>query len=215
MRESTTKRPYHSPQRQEQARQTRRQILEAARRLFAERGYAATTLPGIAREAGVSAPTVTAIFGTKRGLLEALIHLIVRGDEEAAPLTARPWWQEMVEEPDPRRQLQLYAAATRRIQARSADLFAIMQGAAAADPEIAALLRQTHEGRYRDVRAISESLAEKGALPPGMTIEEATDLHWTLCSAQVFRLLVVERGWPPDRYERWLASALIHDLLEE
>ncbi|MBV9282547.1 MAG: helix-turn-helix transcriptional regulator, partial [Chloroflexi bacterium] len=109
------KRPYHSPRRQEQARRTRRQILEAARRLFAARGYAATTLPAIAREAGVSAPTVTAVFGTKSALLEALIQLVVRGDTDEAPVVERSWWRAMLEEPDPERQLRRQAAITRQI----------------------------------------------------------------------------------------------------
>ena len=215
MSEVRTKRAYHSPQRREQARQTRRKILEAARRLFGAQGYTATTLPAIASEAGVSAPTVTAVFGTKGAMLEALTNLIVRGDDDAAPLTMRSWWQEMLEEPEPHRQLQLYASVTRRVQARSADLAQIMEGAASASPEVAALLRQLHEGRWRDVRPISESLAQKGALRPGMTVDEATAIHWTLCSSQVFRMLVVERGWSPDHYEEWLASALVRELLAE
>lgn len=207
------KRRYHSPQRQEQAELTRRKLLEAARRLFAAHGYAATTLPAIAREAGVSAPTVTAVFGTKIALLEALIKLVVRGDVASAPLAERPWWQEMLAEPDPRRQLRLHATNTRQIHERSADVFEIVRGAATADPEIAALLRQRGARRLQDTRAMAESLARKQALGPGLTIEQATDLLWALSAPELYRLLVAERGWSPERYEQWLAAALIYSLL--
>lgn len=215
MTDRSSKRRYHSPQRQEQAQLTRRKIIEAARRLFASRGYPATTLAAIAAEAGVSMPTVTAVFGTKPALLEALIALVVRGDESSIPVAEQDWWQEMLAEPDPQLQLRLYAAIARRIQERSSDVFQIMQSAATADPDIAARLQQLHAGRLQDTRMVSESLARKGALAPGMTPDEATDLLWALCSAQMFRLLVVERGWPPDRYQAWLTSSLIQSVLDQ
>ncbi len=208
-----SKRRYHSPRRQEQAQITRRKILEAARRLFTGHGYAATTLPAIAREAGVSAPTITATFGTKAALLDALIDLVVRGDAESGPLVERPWWREMLAEPDPRRQLRLHAANTRRIQEASADVAEITRGAATADPEIAAMLKQRHAGRFKDTQLLAESLGEKHALAPGMTVARAGDLIWALSGAELYRMLVVERGWSPDEYEAWLASALADALL--
>jgi len=192
---------------------TRNQIVEAARRLFATRGYAATTLPAIAREAGVSAPTVTAVFGTKAALLEALINLGVRGDAAPAPLVERPWWREMLEEADPRRQLRLHAANVRRIQEGSDDIAEIVRGAATADPEIAAVLKQRHRQRFEDTQLVAQSLGRKRALAPGVTVAKAGDLVWALSGAEVYRMLVVERGWSPDEYEEWLASALADSLL--
>ncbi len=214
MDEPKVRRRYHSLQRQTQAQLTRRAILEAARRLFGAHGYAATTLPAIAGEAGVSAPTVTAIFGTKARLLDALIKLAVRGDTTSSPLADRPWWQEMLAEPDPKEQLRLHATTTRQVHERSADVAEIVRGAATADPEIASLLRQRGALRLRDMRTVVESLAGKHALVPGMTIDQAMDLLWALTAADLYRLLVVERGWPPSQYERWLASSLIQSLLE-
>lgn len=187
--------------------------MEAARRLFATRGYAATTLPAIAREAGVSAPTVTAVFGTKAALLEALINLGVRGDAAPAPLVERPWWREMLEEADPRRQLRLHAANVRRIQEGSADIAEIVRGAATADPEIAAVLKQRHRQRFEDTQLVAQSLGRKRALAPGVTVAKAGDLVWALSGAEVYRMLVVERGWSPDEYEEWLAAALADSLL--
>jgi AcrR family transcriptional regulator len=212
--ETTSKRRYHSPQRQLQAELTRRKLLDAARRLFAVNGYAATTLPAIAREAGVSAPTITAIFGTKAALLTALVRLVVGGDEEPVPLIERPWWQAMLAEPDARRQLAVFAAHGRQIHERSADVAAIMQGAATADPEIAGMRRQLADGRLRDVRTVAASLAKKGALAREVSVEQAADIIWALGSHDLYRMFVIERGWTPQQYERWLASSLIQGVLD-
>jgi len=215
MDETVQKRRYHSPQRQQQAELTRRKLLDAARRLFATQGYAATTLPAIAREAGVSPPTVTAVFGTKARLLSGLINLVVRGDSESPPLAQRPWWQAMLAEPDPRRQLILHATNVRQIHERSADVAEIVRGAATADPEIAAMLHHLADGRLTDARMVAHSLAEKHALAPEMTVERAADLLWALCSHDLYRMLVVEQHWPSQDYERWLAGSLIHSLLNQ
>jgi AcrR family transcriptional regulator len=213
--EAPAKRRYHSPQRQLQAEWTRHKLLEAARRLFAVNGYAATPLPAIAREAGVSAPTITAIFGTKVGLLTALVQLVVGGDEEPVPLVERPWWQAMLAEPDARRLLAVFAAHGRQIHERSADVAEIMQGAATADPEIAAMLRQLAEGRFRDAKTVATALAEKGALASEVTVEQAADIIWALGSHDLYRMFVIDRGWLSQQYEQWLAASLIHDLLEK
>jgi AcrR family transcriptional regulator len=188
-------------------------LLDAAHRLFTERGYAATTLPAIAAEAGVSTPTVTAVFRTKPALLQALIQSTVRGDAAPQPLALRPPWQEMLDELDPARQLAMYAAITRRIHEQTTDIFEIVRGAATADLEIANLRRELGIRRLSDVRTVAESLDKKDALCEGMQRDEATDLLWALGSAEMFRMLVVDRSWPPDRYERWLSSTLRESIM--
>ena len=213
MGEPLHKRQYHSPQRQQQAQFTRRNLLEAARRLFAVQGYAATTLPAIAREANVSPPTVTAVFGTKAGLLTDLINLVVRGDAENPPLAERQWWQAMLSESDPRRQLALHATNVRHIHERSADVAEIVRGAATADPEIASVLVHLASARLADARMVARSLDEKRALAAGVTVEQAADLLWALCSHDLYRMLVIEQHWPPEDYEQWLATSLMHSLL--
>jgi TetR/AcrR family transcriptional regulator of autoinduction and epiphytic fitness len=215
MDETRPKRRYHSPQRLLQAEDTRRKVLDAARRLFAAQGYAATTLPHIAREAGVSQPTITAVFGTKAQLLSQMIQLAVRGDAESPLLTERPWWQAMLSEPDPRRQLALHASNVRRIHERSADVAEIVRGAATADPEIATMLRELAEGRLRDAQMVAQSLDEKQALADTVGREWAADLLWSLCSHDLYRMLVVERHWSSEQYEHWLALSLIHSLLDQ
>ena len=213
MDETLQKRRYHSPQRQQQAQLTRRKLLDAARRLFSAQGYAATTLPAIAREAEVSPPTVTAVFGTKARLLNDLVSLMVRGDAEPSPLAERPWWQAMLAEPDPRQQLTLHATNVRHIHERSADVAEIVRGAASADPEIASMLHQLAVGRLTDARMVAQSLDEKHALASDVSVDRAADLLWALCSHDLYRMLVVEQHWPPEDYEHWLALSLIHSVL--
>ncbi|MBF6612940.1 MAG: TetR/AcrR family transcriptional regulator [Chloroflexi bacterium] len=213
MNESTNKRTYQSPRREEQARETRERILAAAQRLFGSDGYVATTLPTLAREAGVSPATITAIFGTKLALLNALVRATVRGDSGPEPLDRRPWWRNMLSEPDPARQLALFAAINRRIHERTTDIADIVRGAASAEPELAALRQALGESRLQDNREVAVSLAGKGALAPGVTVEYARDLLWTLGSSEVYRMLVHERGWSPEQYEQWLVSSLADSLL--
>src|SRR5258708_25498893 len=182
-------RPYNSLRRREQAEATRQKIIEAAHRLFVAHGYTATTLPVIAREAGVSMPTVTAVFGTKYALLNALIKTTVRGDAAPAPLTDSSWWQEMLREPNPVQQLTLYGANVRNIHERTTDIFEIVRGAATADVELATFQRNLTESRLADVHMVAQSLAAKGVLRQSLTVERATDILWALGSADLYRML--------------------------
>jgi AcrR family transcriptional regulator len=134
-----SRRPYHSPRRQEQARQTRRAILEAARPLFIQRGYSGTSMGDIAQAAGVSLKTLEAIFGTKAKLLSALRDVSIAGDDEAVTLAERAHFREMLEEPGPQRQLALFAQISCRIKHRTAALNEVIRRAAQADGEIGEL----------------------------------------------------------------------------
>jgi AcrR family transcriptional regulator len=206
-------RKYASPRRQEQARETRRRLLDAAYRLFAEKGYAGTSIPAIAQEAGVAVPTVYWAFASKRALLLELISSRTVGDEEQTPLAARSWWQEMLDEPDPVHQLELLAAISRQAHERAAGAFEILRGAAASDPEIAALYREGGRRRYEDNQLVAHSLAARGALRPGITGEQATDALWAMSASDWYRMLVVERGWTAEQYEAWYVASLSGFLL--
>ena len=98
-------RRYNSPLRREQAAATRRQILMAAQELFERDGYAATSMAAIASAAGVSLKTVYLVFETKSGVLRALWHLLLRGERDDVPVGEQPWFREVLDEPDPRRQI--------------------------------------------------------------------------------------------------------------
>src|SRR6059036_3430611 len=134
-----SKRSYDSPLRREQAAATRREILEAAQRLFEERGYASTSMAASAGEAGVALKTVYVAFATKSGLLRALWHLLLRGDEADVPVQDRRWYLDVIEEPDPARQLRLTARNSRAVKERAAALMGVIRSAATVDPDIDAL----------------------------------------------------------------------------
>jgi AcrR family transcriptional regulator len=139
MAERVKTRPYNSPRRREQAEATRRAILEAAQRLFEQQGYAVTTMAAIAAEAGVALKTVYVAFETKSGLLRALWHLLLRGDEDEAPVRERRWYREVLDEPDPERQLRMNAHNSRAVKTRAGALLGVIRSAAPSDPDIAAL----------------------------------------------------------------------------
>ena len=208
-----SRRSYHSPRRQEQARLTRRAILDAALPLFVERGYAGTSLTDIAQAAGVALKTVQAIFGTKAKLLSALWDVTVVGDDAAIPVAERAWFREMMEEPDARRQLELGARIATRMKHRVGALTEVIRRAVPADPEIGELWQRFQDQFLENQTMMAESLAAKRALREGLEVAEAAEMLWTLNHPSVYYLLVHERGWSEERYERWLADAFVHQLL--
>jgi AcrR family transcriptional regulator len=209
-----TKRPYDSPRRREQAAATRRDILEAAQRLFEDRGYAATTMEAIAAEAGVALKTVYVAFETKSGLLRALWHLLLRGDEDDAPVGERSWYRAVVEEPEPEQQLRLNARNSRVVKQRIGALLDVIRNAAPTDPDIGALWGRIQSDFYDNQRPIVEALHSKGALRAGLDVTRATDILWSLIHPDVWHLLVGERGWTPEEYERWFADTSCSQLLK-
>lgn len=208
-----SRRPYHSPRRQDQARQTRLAILEAARPLFVERGYAGTSMGDIAQAAGVSIKTVEAVFGTKARLLTALRDVTIAGDDEAVPVAERAWFKEMLDEPDPRRQLELHVQNTMRIKQRTAALNEVIRRAAQPDPEIGELWQVFQRQFMQDQRRVAESLAAKGALRDDVDVNAAAEIIRLLNHPSVYYLAVLDCGWPDERFERWLTDAFIRQLL--
>lgn len=206
-------RRYESPRRREQAAATRAAILGAAQRLFERKGYAATTMAAVAAEAGVALKTVYVAFEGKGNLLRELWHLLLRGDQEAAPMGERGWYREMLAEPDPERRIRLMARTSRAVKERAAPLMEVIRGAAASDPEIAALWKRIGTEFHGIQRPLVDGLAAQGALRPGLDAERGCDVLWTLNHPAVWQLLVVERGWSPERYEEWLGDAAASELL--
>lgn len=206
------RRRYESPRRREQAAATRQAILEAAELLFARRGYVGTSVAEIAREAGVSLKTVYAVFGTKAEVLRGLWNLRMRGDEDPVPMAKRPWYREIVDEPDPLRRLTLVARNSRIVRERTAHVTEIVRQAAPADEQIAALWGRFQREFYElGVRGIVETLERDGVLAVDLTT--AADIGWTLSHPDLYQLLVRERGWSAEAYERWLAETLCTQLI--
>jgi AcrR family transcriptional regulator len=207
------KRPYYSPRRREQAAATRRDILEAAQRLFERQGYVATTMAAIAAEAGVALKTVYTAFETKGGVLRALWHLLLRGDEADVPVMERAWYRETLEEPDPERQLRLNARNARAVKSRIGAVLDVIRHAAPLEPELDALWERIQSDFYDNQRAIVASLDGRGALRPGLDVAGATDILWTLNHPDVWQLLVGRRQWTPEQWEQWFGDTACAQLL--
>lgn len=213
MAEDRKRRRYDSTRRQAQARETRHQILAAARDLFITRGFTGTTIEAIAQEAGVAVETVYAGFGSKRALLARLVDRAVGGDDEPTQILERPGPQQVRSETDQRSQLHMFARDMADIMERVGPLFGVMRAAATTEPEIAALLERLLSARRENLGVFVQWLAHNGPLRPMLTEGEATDTVWTLTSAEVHHLLTVDRGWSKERYIQWLGDTLVVVLL--
>jgi AcrR family transcriptional regulator len=207
------KRRYDSPRRRAQAAATRRDILDAAQRLLEQRGYPATTMEAIAAEAGVALKTVYLGFETKSGLLRALWNHLLRGGRDEVPVAQQQWYREIVEEPDPERQLRLDVRNSRVVKLRIAAVLEVIRSAAPIDADIAMLWQRIQTEFHANQRVVVESLADKNALSPGLDVERATDILWTINHPNLWQLLVDERGWTPERYEQWCADLACSQLL--
>ena len=193
-------RSYDSPLRREQAARTREHILGSAKELFERDGYAATTMAAIASAAGVSLKTVYLAFETKSGLLRALWHLLLRGEQDTVPVGEQPWYREVLDEPDPERQLRLNARNSLIVKRRAGAILDVIRDAASSDPEIAALWARIQTEFHENQRAIVQSIADKGALAAGLDVASASDILWALNHPTLYSLLARERGWPDERY---------------
>jgi AcrR family transcriptional regulator len=206
-------RKYASRLRQDQARLTRLRIVESAERLFAERGYATTTIEAVAAEAGVAVDTVYAAFNNKRGILFALLSLRVGGDDQPVAILDRPGPQATRAEPDQRRQLAMFATDIARVIERFRPVDDIIRSASAVDPEVAATRAANQEDRFRNMRTFVGWLEAHGPLRDGVTTDDAAAILWTLTSPDVQRLFRDLRGWSSERYARWIEDTAVSTLL--
>jgi AcrR family transcriptional regulator len=201
------RRAYDSLRRTEQAQRTKAEIAAAARRCFIAKGWTATTVREVAREAGVAVPTVYAAYGSKTGLALALA--------DAADLAADPA-VELAEleaaEGDPRRHLAAMAAYDRRLFERAGDLITMLRDAGRAEPELVDLYR---DGRRRAdaFRVDVFSSWPEGTLRSD--VDTSIDVYATLCSIDVYNTLAQERSWSPDRIESWWTEMLTRELLAD
>lgn len=206
-------RPYRSAHRAGQAEQTRTAILGAADALFRDKGWTATTIALIARQAGVSAETVYSGFGNKRTILQTLVIAAVRRDAPEVPLARQAGPLAVLAEPDPASLLGHFARDIADVLSRVAPLMAVVRSGAAAEPELASLYRELHEGRRRNLLGVAEALARTGALRPHLTAAGAADTIWRLASPELFTLMQDVEGASPEAFGTWLEDTLVHALL--
>lgn len=206
------KRSYVSPYRAELAAQTRARVLVAAIGLFSANGYAATSIEDIAAAAGVSRPTVFAAVGSKRELIKQARDVALAGDDQPVPMPQRPWVLALRGEADLAAAVGIYARAMREIYQRAARLELALGAAAEADPELNELADTARRQRLFGCQLVANVLADKHPLRPGVNRARAGDLLFATASPEVYRLLVLHRGWSADRYQKWLAQTLLEQL---
>jgi len=193
--------------RKERAQATRRRMVEAAYPLFSEQGWG-VPLTAIAAEAGVAVQTIYFTFHTKVELLQAALQLAVLGDELPLAPHQRPWFHAMVEEPDARKAIAMVVENTLPIFGRVAPLSGIFRSG---EPEVAAMWAHSEKLRVDGYRILMEAVARKGPLK--VSLDEAVETVFVLMSPDLYWKAVSDRGWPPERWRRWLTDLLVDALL--
>jgi AcrR family transcriptional regulator len=207
-------RPEVGVARQARTRRTRTAVVEAARTLFQERGYAATTIEAISDASDTPQATVYRLFSSKLGILKAVLDVSIVGDDQAVAMLERPRVHALLADKDPKNQLTGFAALLRELMARTAPVHRILADAARSDEDAASLLSEMARQRHEGQRRIARSLARGGALKPGLRERDAADVIHALASPEVYGLLVFDRGWSAERYEKWLRAILVDELLK-
>jgi AcrR family transcriptional regulator len=195
--------------RERRARLTRDEILHAARRLFAERGYARTSVRDIARSAGVSAQTVYDSVGSKQALVARLNDLI---DTEAGIAAIA---RAAAESDDPREVAATNARVTRSILEHSGDIVHALVTGAAAEPALATALEEGRRRHLEGARMVAGLLQRHDALRPGVAPDEAVETLAALADVRVALVLKESYGWSLDRIESWIANSSRKLLLRE
>ena len=209
----TGKRGYVSAARTQQARQTRRRVIDAATRLFVAQGYASTTMRVIAAEAGVSIPTVELIFGTKAQLLHVVLDVAIAGDDEPIPVLSRAWAQDAQLTDDVVEFLSAVAEVLQEAQVRSAGVMLAAYEAAASDPDIYVLVTDRELQRERTAGWIVDGVLGRASLRDGLDRAAAVDTVWMLMDPVVFSRFTRRRGWSADRYGAWFADSVAELLV--
>jgi AcrR family transcriptional regulator len=197
---------------EQQRRESRRRVVAAASRRFLDAGYAATSIADVARSAGVAVQTVYSAVGGKADLLIEVVNRAVAGDDQDVMFLDREWMRRLRAEPDPRRQVRIFADEMTAIGARVVPLFLMMRAAAAGDSEVAAAWQRSVSLRRDTARAVVSALR---GLRPDHSHEHDVDLVWAIASPEVYDLLVLQRGWTAAECAAWAADAITAALLHD
>jgi AcrR family transcriptional regulator len=201
------KRKYNSLNRRKKSEQTREAIAEAAKELFASRGFESVTIDEIAGKAGRPLPTVYALFKSKKGILMEVMERALFGQEYTALVRQTKAVTQPIE------RLRGVAKIARNVYDSERAEMSLLRGAVLAGPEFAELEREREQRRFERQEANIKRLAAGKALRAGISVAMARDILWALTGREPYRLLVVEKKWSSDRYEKWLGDLLIGALL--
>jgi AcrR family transcriptional regulator len=202
------KRRYDNSRRLAQVRASRVRVIDAAKRLFIELGYPATTLESVAEAADVSLPTLYRLFGSKRALLAAVLDTSFGGDDEPVAFGDRPAVRAARSEPDPVRMVEAFGRILGELMERTSAILYILDTAAQVDPEAHELRAEIRSQRYTGQSRIVAALVERRALHPDLDPSRAADMVYAFMSPDVHRILTIERGWTAEDYESWAVRCL-------
>ena len=210
------RRRYDSPRRRAQAADTRNLIIDAARHLFEEHGYAGTTLAAIAAHAGVAVETIYRGFEGKAGLLEDVIRAAVAGGagRSQVPVTERPAIRAVVDEPDARKKIALHSATQPGIHARSGPLLRALREAAATDENLEHVYGRLEGQRLDGMDRYARDLIATGQTRKDLSQDDIRDILWTMTSIDVHDRLVLQRRWTQGEYADWLTDAISRLVLQ-
>ncbi|MGZ3274825.1 MAG: TetR/AcrR family transcriptional regulator [Caulobacteraceae bacterium] len=212
---SATKRSYSAPAREQKAAATRAAVLGAARALFTEKGFAATSIADIAARAGVNPDTIYAAVGRKPQLVRELIETAISGADHAVPVEERDYVAAIRACADARGKIAVYARAAAAIQQRLAPVFKSLMEAASTAPDCAALWSEISERRARNMRLFAQDLRSTGQLRADLDDDAVADIVWSMNGPEYFIQMVDQRGWPADRFAAWLEDAWTRLLLDD
>ena len=203
------KRTYNIQTRSAQAAQTKKRILDAAKKLFKIEGFEGTTIEELAHEAQVSAPTIYALFQSKRGILRVIM------DEAFSPNQFEALVEQSRQEASGKERIKLCAKIARNIYDAERAQMEIFRGASVLSPEFKELEKEREARRYERQKPGIEAMVQEKILAPGIDQNKARDIVWAFTGRDLYRLLVIERGWSPDEYEQWLAQTLTKILVKD
>ena len=201
------KRTYDSSARQHQAQQTKERILKTAKKLFESKGFDAVTIGHIAEKADVSEPIIYSLFQSKIGILRVLM------DTALPPQNFEALVQEAHQETTPAKHLGLSAKIARQLYDAEKTQLGSLQHASMLDPVLKKLAAEREKRRYGRQEESITMIAQQKALAPNLTVTTARDILWTFTGRDMYRMLVIERCWTSDDYEKWLAELLVQTLL--
>lgn len=201
------KRSYNSATREKKAAETKSRILSSAKNLFEAEGFEYVTIEKIAQSANVSIPTIYSLFQSKRGVLKALM-------DEALPSGQFNTLVEMsIEEKSPEERLGISAKIARQIYDAERAQMSIFRGATVLAPEFRELEQEREMRRYERQKVTINAMVKERSLMKGLDPTKARDILWALTGRDMYRMFVIEQGWLPDEYEKWLTQLLISTLM--
>ena len=207
------KRKYDSSGRRAASDSTQRRIVEAATALFLRDGYGRTSIDAIADAALVSPATIYKLFGNKAAIAKRVGDVAVAGDHDEVPLDERDWVKTALSDPDPTHALRRVVEGGTAVLVRITPIIEMANAAAHLEPALASFVLDGHEGRWHGMSRFVASLRDRGALRPGLSANEATDIMWTIQSPATYGALVLTRGWTLDEYRAWVQDQLEHAIL--